>query len=56
MESLGAAGVVLSAAISHAAEFAAKREQVDALAQFRAMYDGAPIGILLVDPSARSSS
>jgi diguanylate cyclase (GGDEF)-like protein/PAS domain S-box-containing protein len=50
-EALQLLGVVLSAAISHAAEFAAKREQVDALAQFRAMYDGAPIGILLVDPS-----
>jgi diguanylate cyclase (GGDEF)-like protein/PAS domain S-box-containing protein len=51
MESLQLLGVVLSAAISHAAEFAAKREQVEALAQFRAMYDGAPIGILLVDPA-----
>jgi diguanylate cyclase (GGDEF)-like protein/PAS domain S-box-containing protein len=51
-DSLQLLGVVLSAAMSHASEFAAKREQVDALAQFRAMYDGAPIGILFVAPDA----
>jgi diguanylate cyclase (GGDEF)-like protein/PAS domain S-box-containing protein len=46
VESLELLSVVLSAAMSHASEFAAKREQVDALAQFRAMYEGAPIGII----------
>ena len=43
--------VVLAAALSQAADFGAKREQVDALAQFQAMYDGAPIGILFVAPT-----
>lgn len=40
--------VALSAALSHAAEFEAKREQVDALARFETVYAGAPIGIALV--------
>ena len=56
VDSLQLLGVVLSAAMSQAAEFSAKREQVDALAQFEAMYHGAPIGILFVAPMGRSSS
>ncbi|MGD0168046.1 MAG: EAL domain-containing protein [Gaiellaceae bacterium] len=43
--------MVISAALSHAAEFEAKREQVEALAQFEAMYKDAAIGILMVEPS-----
>jgi diguanylate cyclase (GGDEF)-like protein/PAS domain S-box-containing protein len=42
-------GVVLSAALSHAAEFEAKRAQVELLARFAAMYERAAIGIALVD-------
>ena len=49
VDALQLLAVVLSAAMSQAAEFAAKREQIDALAQFRAMHDDAPIGILFVD-------
>ena len=51
VDALQLLAVVLSAAMSQAAEFAAKREQIDALAQFRAMHDDAPIGILFVDPA-----
>jgi diguanylate cyclase (GGDEF)-like protein/PAS domain S-box-containing protein len=42
--------VVLSAAMAHAAEFEAKREQVDALARFEATFAGALTGMLLIDP------
>jgi len=45
--------VVLSSALSHAAEFEAKREQVEALARFGAVYEGAPIGISLVGTDGR---
>ena len=45
--------VVLSSALSHAAEFEAKRDQVEALARFGAVYEGAPIGISLVGTDAR---
>jgi diguanylate cyclase (GGDEF)-like protein/PAS domain S-box-containing protein len=45
--------VVLSAAMAHAAEFEAKREQVDALARFKATFAGALTGMLLVDPEGR---
>jgi diguanylate cyclase (GGDEF)-like protein/PAS domain S-box-containing protein len=38
----------LSSAIVHAAEFESKREQVDALARFETIYQGAAIGIALV--------
>jgi diguanylate cyclase (GGDEF)-like protein/PAS domain S-box-containing protein len=41
--------VVLSAALAHAAEFEAKRDQVDALARFEATFAGALTGMLLVD-------
>jgi diguanylate cyclase (GGDEF)-like protein/PAS domain S-box-containing protein len=46
--------VVLSSAMSHAAEFESKRQQVDALARFETMYRGAAIGITLVSPDGRS--
>ncbi len=42
-------GVVLSAAISRSAEFEAKRQQVEALARFETTYQGAPIGIVMID-------
>jgi diguanylate cyclase (GGDEF)-like protein/PAS domain S-box-containing protein len=42
--------VVLSAAMAHAAEYEAKREQVDALARFEATFAGALMGMLLIDP------
>ena len=45
--------VALSSAMSHAAEFEAKRAQVEALARFETVYEGAPIGIALVSPDAR---
>jgi PAS domain S-box-containing protein len=40
--------VILSAAMAHAAEFEAKRDQVDALARFEATFAGAIIGMLLM--------
>jgi len=45
--------VVLSAAMSHASEFEAKRLQVDALARLRTIYEGASIGITRVDLEGR---
>ena len=47
LESLSTA---LSSAIVHAGEFESKREQVDALARFETIYQGAAIGIALVSP------
>jgi diguanylate cyclase (GGDEF)-like protein/PAS domain S-box-containing protein len=41
--------VVLSAAVSHAAELEARRAQVAALARFRTIFEGAAIGITRVD-------
>jgi diguanylate cyclase (GGDEF)-like protein/PAS domain S-box-containing protein len=41
--------VVLSAAMAHAAEFEAKRDQVQALARFEATFAGALTGMLLMD-------
>jgi diguanylate cyclase (GGDEF)-like protein/PAS domain S-box-containing protein len=38
-------GGILSASVSHAAEFEAKRSEVEALARFQTIFDGAPIGI-----------
>jgi diguanylate cyclase (GGDEF)-like protein/PAS domain S-box-containing protein len=49
VDSLRLLAVVISAALSHAAEYQAKREQVEALAQFEAMYKDAAIGILMVE-------
>ncbi len=45
--------VVLSAAMAHAAEFEAKRDQVDALARFEATFAGALTGMLLTDLEGR---
>ncbi|MEA2400088.1 MAG: hypothetical protein QOK00_491 [Thermoleophilaceae bacterium] len=47
--------VVISAAMSHAAEFQAKREQVEALSRFRTIFEGASVGIVRAraDGSAR---
>ena len=45
--------VILSAAMAHAAEFEAKRDQVDALARFEATFAGAPIGMLLMNLDGR---
>jgi diguanylate cyclase (GGDEF)-like protein/PAS domain S-box-containing protein len=38
-------GGILSASVSYAAEFEAKRSEVEALGRFRTIFDGAPIGI-----------
>lgn len=46
--------VVLSSALSHAAEFEAKRDQVEALALFETVYAGAPIGVTLVSPDGHN--
>jgi diguanylate cyclase (GGDEF)-like protein/PAS domain S-box-containing protein len=45
--------VVLSAAMSHAAEFEAKRDQIEALALFETVYEGAPIGVALISSEGR---
>jgi diguanylate cyclase (GGDEF)-like protein/PAS domain S-box-containing protein len=45
--------VILSAALAHAAEFEAKRDQVDALARFEATFAGALTGMLLMDLDGR---
>jgi diguanylate cyclase (GGDEF)-like protein/PAS domain S-box-containing protein len=45
--------VVLSAATSHAAEFDAKRDQVEALARFRSIFEGASVGIVRADAKGR---
>jgi diguanylate cyclase (GGDEF)-like protein/PAS domain S-box-containing protein len=49
-ESLELLSLVLSAALSHAAEFEQRRERIEMLAQFQAIYSRAPIGIATVDP------
>jgi diguanylate cyclase (GGDEF)-like protein/PAS domain S-box-containing protein len=45
--------VVLSAAVSRAAEFEARRGQARAFNRFRALFDGASIGILRIDRECR---
>ncbi|MFZ1997404.1 MAG: EAL domain-containing protein [Solirubrobacteraceae bacterium] len=45
--------VVLSGAMAHAAEFEAKRDQVEALARFEATFAGALTGMLLTDLDGR---
>jgi diguanylate cyclase (GGDEF)-like protein/PAS domain S-box-containing protein len=54
LETLELLSVVLSSALSHAAEFESKRQQVDALARFQTMYQEAAIGIMLMSPEGRS--
>ncbi len=46
--------VVLSAAVSHASEFEARRGQAEALARFRTLFDGASIGILRLGSDRRA--
>jgi diguanylate cyclase (GGDEF)-like protein/PAS domain S-box-containing protein len=48
-ETLEMLSVVLSAAVSHAAEFDARRSQEEALGRFRTLFDGASIGIVRSD-------
>ena len=48
LETLELLSVVLSSALSHAAEFESKRQQVEALARFETIYQGAAIGIALM--------
>jgi diguanylate cyclase (GGDEF)-like protein/PAS domain S-box-containing protein len=45
--------VVLSGAMAHAAEFEAKRDQVEALARFEATFEGALTGMLMMDLDGR---
>jgi diguanylate cyclase (GGDEF)-like protein/PAS domain S-box-containing protein len=46
-------GVVLASALSRAAEFDAKRRQVEALARFEATYTSALAGIMTLDPEGQ---
>ena len=52
-ETLEMLSVVLSAAVSHAAEFEARRAQGETLARFRTLFDGASIGIVRVGRRGR---
>ncbi len=45
--------VVLSGAMAHAAEFEAKRDQVEALARFEATFANAMTGMVLLDPEGQ---
>jgi diguanylate cyclase (GGDEF)-like protein/PAS domain S-box-containing protein len=54
VDTLELLSVVLSAAMSHAAEFEAKHDQVEALALFQAIYEGAPIGVTLLSPEGHN--
>jgi diguanylate cyclase (GGDEF)-like protein/PAS domain S-box-containing protein len=46
--------VMLSAAVSHAAEFEARRGQAEAFARFRTLFEGASIGILRLGRDGRA--
>ena len=50
LKTLELLSVVLSSALSHASEFESKQQQVEALARFETMYEGAAIGITLKSP------
>ncbi|MGZ4399091.1 MAG: putative bifunctional diguanylate cyclase/phosphodiesterase, partial [Gaiellaceae bacterium] len=52
-ESLELLSLVLSAALSNAAEFEQRRQRIEMLAQFQAIYSRAPIGIATVDSELR---
>jgi diguanylate cyclase (GGDEF)-like protein/PAS domain S-box-containing protein len=54
LEVLELLSVVLSAAVSHAAEREARRSETEALARFQTVFDGASIGIVRVDPTGRA--
>jgi diguanylate cyclase (GGDEF)-like protein/PAS domain S-box-containing protein len=47
--------VVLSSALSHAAAFEAKREQVEALTRYRTIFEAAPIGVVRTDAEANAA-
>jgi diguanylate cyclase (GGDEF)-like protein/PAS domain S-box-containing protein len=53
-ETMEMLSVVLSAAVSHAAEFEARRGQAEAFNRFRTLFDGASIGILRLGPDGRA--
>ena len=46
--------VVISASMSHASEFQAKREQVEALMRFRTIFEGASVGIVRIGADGRA--
>jgi diguanylate cyclase (GGDEF)-like protein/PAS domain S-box-containing protein len=50
-ETMEILAVVLSSAVSQATAFELKRQQVEQLARFEAMYHGAPIGIAMISPA-----
>jgi diguanylate cyclase (GGDEF)-like protein/PAS domain S-box-containing protein len=50
VDTLELLSAVLSSALSHAAEFESKRQQVEALARFETIFQGAAVGITLVSP------
>jgi diguanylate cyclase (GGDEF)-like protein/PAS domain S-box-containing protein len=52
-ESLELLSLVLSAALSNAAEFEQRRQRIEMLAQFQAIYSRAPIGIATIDSELR---
>ena len=54
LKTLELLSVVLSSALSHASEFESKQQQVEALARFETMYEGAAIGITLQSPQGHS--
>ncbi len=54
LKTLELLSVVLSSALSHSSEFESKQQQVEALARFQTMYEGAAIGITLMSPQGRS--
>ena len=54
VRSLELLSVVISAAMSHAAEFQAKREQVEALSRCRTIFEGSSVGIVRVGADGRA--
>ncbi len=53
-ETMEMLSVVLSAAVSHAAEYEARRGQAEAFNRFRTLFDGASIGILRLGRDGRA--
>ncbi len=51
VDTLKRLSTALSSAISHATEFESNLQQVEALARFETIYEGAAIGITLVSPA-----
>jgi diguanylate cyclase (GGDEF)-like protein/PAS domain S-box-containing protein len=54
VQTLELLSVVMSATLSHASEFEAKREQVEALTRFRTIFEGASVGIVRVGADGRA--